>query len=210
MIRRAARHVGTGIAARAAAVIVMLLSSASAATSTERRRSPPPASIELQPSQRADLDSIEVEISDPRQTRSPRRAVTDLLVVLLPGRTPLDRALDPSGGLGVATERRLFRAQVTVVSGGRMHRGPVAWCSGFNDGLSICDVECDGGRLSIRHSPKAATKFALIVGPGASGDDSGGSSGGGISLSACSLDGADDMRLVARRGSVADIDLSDD
>lgn len=209
MIRRAALKVSAVALAGAAAAISALLLTRATVDAAETRRAASPAAIELQPSRRSDLDTIEIEIADPRQTRSPRRAVTDLLVVLLPGRTPLDRALVQPGGRGPAAERRLYRARLTAVSGGRLHRGPSAWCSGFDGDLSVCDVDCDGGRFSLRRGSMADEGFALIVGPGA-GDDATGSEGGGISLSACHLDGGGETRLVARRGAVADIALSAD
>lgn len=213
MIRRAILSLRLDVASLAAAVGLMLLLSASGALTAGARSTPPPASIELQPSRRSDLDSIEIEISDPRQTRSPRRAVTDLLVVLLPGRMPLDRALEFSVGTGPAADRRLFRALITAVSGGRLHRVPTAWCSGFNAGRSVCDVECDGGRFTLRRSAQAESTFALILGQAASGDGSGDAGIGettGIAFSACSLDSAADTRLVARHGAMGEIALRRD
>lgn len=214
MIRRSASALVATLTPALAAVGLALLS-APVTRAAEPRRAPPPASIDLQPAEQSNLDTVELEIADARQTRPQRRDITDLLVVLLPNRTPLDRALGPAGGHGTAAERRLFLARLSVVSGGRLIRGPSAWCGGFEGGLSVCEVDCDGGRFSIRLNTTGDARFALIVGPGTSSDDdSGGGTGartnGGVSLSACSLDGAGDTRLVARRGAVADIALNDE
>lgn len=213
MIRRAALRIRFDVPSLAAAVGLLLLLPASDGPAAGARGSPPPTSIELQPSRRSDLDNIELEMSDPRQSRSPRRAVTDLLVVLLPGPSPLNRALEDWVGTGPAAERRLFRARITAVSGGRLHRVPTAWCSSFKSGLSVCDVECDGGRFTLRRSAQSDGTFALGLGAAANGDGSeetGIGATAGIALTACSLDSAADMRLVARNGRHADIALRAD
>lgn len=213
MIRRATcllrPHVASArlTAVLAAAVLVYSLASTHAAGT---RHAPTPATLDLQPMRHADLDNLEIEFADVRQTRPSRRGITDLLVVLLPGRTPLDRALASAGGVGVATERRLFRAQVTAVSGGRLYRAPIAWCGSFGDHLSVCELDCDGGRFSLRRGGSAAARFALIVGPGAGDVDSGAAASGGLTLSACSLEATGESRLVARNGAVADIALGHD
>lgn len=196
------------VALAVATFTAVWLLAAPTALSAEPRRASPPATIELQPAERAELDTIELELSDPRQTRPARRAVSDLLVVLSPGRTPLDRALDPSSGRGTAAERRLFLARLTIVSGGRLMRGPAAWCGGFVGGLSVCEADCDGGTFSLRRDPTGHARFTLLVSSGASEAASGAS--GGVSLSACTFDGTGETRLVARRGGIADIALRAD
>lgn len=164
----------------------------------------------LTPRRRADLAQIEIEISDPRLTRAPRLAVTDLAVVLEPGRGDLPGALGGSGGTGVAAERRLIRARLLVVAGGRLRRGPESWCGGFDRGRSVCTVDCDGGAFALLRPASApgprpgrpgaddATPLALSIGSAGDADEPGDDTS--VTLDACRSEAEAPARLVTRGG----------
>lgn len=154
--------------------------------------------IALTPLKRAELDVLQVERWDPRETRAPRQPVTDLLIELLPGRGDLRRALSGESGTGVAAETRLFKARVMAVSGGRLHVGDPAWCGGFENGISICRLDCDGGRFALRGARDAAVRLDLLVGGTDNAADAG--EAVGFALGACGADSADQLRLVPKSG----------
>lgn len=157
--------------------------------------------VEFVPSRRSELERLEIEILDPRETRAPRRAISDLVVELSPGRIDLDQALAGGSGSGIAAERHLFRARVLVVGGGRLYRGAPAWCGGFERELSTCAVDCEGGRFGLKMRSGARGSMIVIVGELPGNKDTGDRPG--FAINGCSFETASEQRLVPKHGAVA-------
>lgn len=157
--------------------------------------------VELVPSRRSELDRLEIEMPDPRETRAPRRAISDLVVELSPGRVDLEQALAGGSGSGIAAERHLFRARVLVVSGGRLYRGAPAWCGGFERDLSTCAVDCEGGRFGLKMRSGPRGSMIVIVGELPGNRDTGDRPG--FAINGCAFDTASELRMVPKQGAAA-------
>lgn len=157
------------------------------------------AVVELVPAKRSDLERIEIEMPDPRLTRAPRRPISDVMISLSSGRGDVRQVWTGRGGTGIAGEQQLFRARMMVVSGGRLHRGAQASCGGFERELSICTVDCDGGRFGLRRRAGATGAMDLIVGelPGRAGDAEAGEPAG-FAMNSCALDQASEIMIVPK------------
>jgi hypothetical protein len=207
MIRRFDRYaVRTLRAPLCAAALAALPSIVTAAA--PRQAAEKPVAIELGAAKPAEVAGLEIEVSDPRRPRPSRRAVTDIAVILLPGRLDLDVAMGAAGGVGTAAGRRLFRARIAVVAEGRIVRAPLAWCGGFAGGFARCEADCDGGSFALRREAGRDRALRLLLGELVAGAVDDGA--GGLVLTACQVDGGEALRLVPRRGASAGVSLGQD
>ena len=161
-----------------------------------KRIRPPAATREFQVDDHKSLAGFEIEISDTSAARPVRAAVSDAMLIVA--------AL--GGDAGAALERRhtgegastadLINLRLFVVAGGLLYHQGVARCRDWDNDVARCRVDCDGSEFNLRRNGSTVLELDLRVNPG--GTD--GAKGRGVALSACTLDGNGEVRLVSKSG----------
>lgn len=173
----------------------------------QQRSAEPMPAILLHAARPAELERIALTPSEPRHARPQRHHVTDMSLTLLPGHGDLASAFRPQPPSSGMAGRRAVRAHLTLVSNGRLHRAPLAWCAGFRNGRAACEVECDGGRFTLRRDPDGSSyrlSLGATAGPEAMDE------GSAIALAACGDAGRGGLLLISRHGGPAEVTLATD
>lgn len=169
-----------------------------------KRGAPLRASIDLGLTSPREADKIVAVLPDPAATRPPRKAVSDLLLVVSTQGSGegvgIDAALAAPDANPPAT--RLFGVRLLAVVGGRLLHDGAGVCGGWHGDRSRCRLACDGGHFDLeRRLTAEGPLFRLHVG----GEDL----EGGLLVSSC--DGGDaEVRLVPKAGSTTEIVLKAD
>ncbi|MGQ0672763.1 MAG: hypothetical protein ACT4N2_07790 [Hyphomicrobium sp.] len=173
---------------------ITVLAGTLSATSAERG-----SRIAFELADRAGLDRIEIEVSDPATLRPERRAISDLRLDAWTATDDLVAILKLPNGQPPQAGRELFAVQVVAVSGGRLHTRARASCGPWEGDVSVCSLDCDGGRFALRRSPRMApTALRLMIGVLPRDIDIGEKPG--FALSGCGLDATTEWRVVPKPG----------
>jgi hypothetical protein len=156
--------------------------------------------IELHLADRTGAGLVEIALTAPLATRSERRAITDLLLEVTSRGGDIEPLLALANGRPAATGRReLFKARLMLVSGGRIFTETQASCGPWEGDISVCEMECDGGRFALRR-PATAAASGMRVMVGALPSDIDGDQRQGFAISACGLEAEHEVRVVPRSG----------
>ncbi|MEQ1612825.1 MAG: hypothetical protein ABL904_08725 [Hyphomicrobiaceae bacterium] len=161
------------------------------------------AEFELRPKAPADVAQLEIIIPDVASGRVQRRPVSDLMLrVSVAGGDVAGAMLLPNGA-AVNRDAGLVRAQVYVVTAGRLLPPVEARCDRWIEDFTVCSVACDGGVFGIKRRVGAVgVMLAMAVGRLPRGFDEGARAG--FNLNACDTSVASDQLLApaANRGLV--------
>lgn len=164
------------------------------------------ADLELRP--KAAAVELEIVLPDVASGRVQRRPVSDLMLrVSLVGGDVAD-ALRLPNGAAIDRDAGLVRAQVYVVSGGRLLLPVEARCDRWIEDFAACSVACDGGAFGLKRRIGAGgVALAMVVGRLPRGSEEGARPG--FNLSACdTADGRDQVLAPTGNRGVAEITLA--
>jgi hypothetical protein len=135
---------------------------ASAAAQTRSTGAYLPTAVEFKPRDAATIAGLDIVEADLRTTAPRRRPVTDLALRLHADGGAIDVALQSANETSGARPKPLLRAELYVVSGGRIE-GPIqATCDRWRVDVSHCRIECDGGGFLLRRGGRQG--LALVLG----------------------------------------------
>jgi hypothetical protein len=188
-----------------AMILLALVASTEPTTAQLTQRRPGVTDIEFKTTTPGQLSDVEIQIPDVASGRSQKRAVTDLMVRLGRSNDNVSAALNLPNGAPVDRDDGLFRAQVYVVSGGRLLADTEARCDRWVGDVTICSVPCEGGMFGLRRPAGAATSaVTVLIGRLPRGAQEG--SKPGFSLSGCGDPAAPDL-VLAPAGARATVEV---
>lgn len=120
------------------------------------------ATLDLAPSDHAELGRIELRQGNAADARLTRRPVTDLLLrVRAPSGDP-EAGLQAPNGYRPAGRQPLLLIDVALVADGRLVMDERVACQGWVADVSICLAECDGGQFVLERHEGA--RYTVIFG----------------------------------------------
>jgi hypothetical protein len=153
------------------------------------------SALELGPRGTATAALLEIVIPDVASGRSQKRPITDLMLRLSSSDGKIDGALRLPNGVAADRDSGLMRAQVYVVSGGRLLGPTEVRCDRWIEDLAVCSVACDGGAFGVKRRIEAAkVSLTLVVGHLPRGTEEGAQPG--FNLKACAAPDAKDELLA--------------
>ena len=166
------------------------------------------ADLELRPKAGAAAVELEIVLPDVASGRVQRRPVSDLMLRVSLAGGDVAGALRLPNGVAVDRDAGLVRAQVYVVSGGRLLPPVEARCDRWIEDFAACAVACDGGAFGLKRRMGATgVTLAMVVGRLPRGFEEGARPG--FNLSACdTADGRDQVLAPAGNRGVAEIPLA--
>lgn len=160
--------------------------------------------VDLRLARPEEADKLVAVLPDPAATRSPRKAVTDLVLVASTQGVETAEPGTVEAALAAANaeppQQRLFGLRLLAVVGGRLQHHGTAVCGGWQSDRSRCRLACDGGQFDLaRRLTADGPSFRLVV----SGRED------GLLVSPCD-DSGTETRLVPKAGTEAEIVLRAD
>ena len=154
------------------------------------------ATMEFVVQNRASLGSAEVAILDARATKPERHPVTDMLIILAKPGGDVRAALTQTETAAANPDEAGAHFRLLVVAGGRLYAEARAQCKGWQNDVSQCSLDCEGGNFALRRN--AGSPLELLVGavPGGVGQNN----ERGVLISGCEFDGNAEVRLTPKSG----------
>lgn len=164
--------------------------------------------VELRPGIATAVAQLEIVLPDVASGRSQRRPVTDLMLRLSLTGGNVAAALRLRNGVAVDRDAGLMRAQIYVVSGGRLLPPAEARCDRWIEDFAVCAVACDGGVFGLqRRAGRSGVALSMIVGRLPRGGEEGARPG--FNLTACdTADGRDQVLAPAVNRALVEIQLA--